>query len=311
MKESPSLDHLGLLHSFIRVVDAGSLSAAAAQLDTTQPTISRRLKALEASLGQQLLQRSTHALRLTEAGSQCYERAKLLLDDWGALRAQLRGAQDEPEGLLRVMVPHALGQLQLMPPLIALLRHCPKLSIEWLLNDQAPNFSSQDLDCAIRVGPLVDPALVALKLADIPRILVAAPELLAEHAAVDSPEALTTLPWLALGSYYRHELQLQGPDGRRCKLALKPRLITDSLFALRHAAVAGLGLCAMSAWMAQEELEQGRLQCLLPQWQAAALPVHLLYPYQRFQTAKLRHFIDAMRDSLAGLSASTAAMLTP
>ncbi|MDT9001536.1 LysR family transcriptional regulator [Paucibacter sp. APW11] len=302
MNEALSGDRLGLLQTFVRIVEAGSLSAAASQLGTTQPTVSRRLRALEHSLGQQLAQRSTHAWRLTEAGRQCYERAKLLLEDWSAMQAQLRGAQDEPEGLLRVMVPHALGQLQLMGPLLALLRCAPALSVEWLLNDQAPNFSSHDLDCAIRVGAVTDPSVVALQLGQVPRILVAAPELLADRTPPSHPAALADWPWLALGSYYRHELQLHDPEGRTCKLALRPRLITDSLFALRHAAVEGLGVCAMSAWMAQPHLADGSLQCLLPGWQAESLPVHLLYPYQRYQTAKLRHFISAMRDSLSGLS---------
>ncbi|QPF76725.1 LysR family transcriptional regulator [Roseateles sp. DAIF2] len=295
------------MQTFVRIVEAGSLSAAAGQLGTTQPTISRRLQALERGLGLRLLQRSTHALRLTEAGAQCYERAKILLGSWAEMEAQLRGAQDQPEGLLRVMVPHALGQLQLMPPLIELLKRAPDLSIEWLLHDHAPNFNAQDLDCAIRVGPLSDTSVVALKLAEIPRILVGSPALLQGRPLPRLPADLADLDWLALGTYYRNELTLQGPQGEQARLALRPRLITDSLFALRNAAQAGLGVTAMSAWLAQEDIAAGRLLHLLPDWQAAALPVYLIYPYQRFQPAKLRHFIAAMRDSLD----SGGAMLAP
>lgn len=311
--QSPVLnDRLALLQTFIRIVEAGSLSAAAAQLGTTQPTVSRRLQALERSLGLRLLQRSTHALRLTESGSQCYERAKLLLSSWDALEAELRGAQEQPEGLLRVKVPHALGQLQLLPPLIELLRRSPQLNIEWLLDDQPPNFNAQDLDCAIRVGPLTDTSVVALKLAEIPRILVAAPSLLEGRPLPQNPAALTGLDWLALGTFYRNELSLQGPNGEQARLALRPRLITDSLFALRNAVLAGLGVAAMSSWLARDGLADGRLLRLLPAWQAPALPVHLIYPYQRFQPAKLRHFIAAMRDSLSTpLEGDGGAMLAP
>lgn len=309
--EHPILnDRLSLLQTFIRIVEAGSLSAAAAQLNTSQPTVSRRLQALERSLGLRLLQRSTHALRLTEGGTQCYERAKALLGNWEAMTAELRGAQDEPEGLLRVMVPHALGQVQLMQPLIALLRRAPRLSVEWLLNDQAPNFNAQDLDCAIRVGSLTDTSVVAVKLAEIPRIVVAAPALLDRQPLPRTPAELAGLDWLALGTFYRNELLLQGPGGEPAKLTLRPRLITDSLFALRSAALAGLGVAAMSAWLAHEDLAAGRLLHLLPEWRAPLLPVHLIYPYQRFQPAKLRHFITAMRDSLnRPLSSDGGAML--
>ena len=99
-----------LMETFVRIVEAGSLSAAAAQLHTTQPTISRRLQALERSLGMRLLQRTTHTMRLTVDGERCFKRAKELLANWAAFEADLRGAQEEPDGLLRVAVPHAFGR---------------------------------------------------------------------------------------------------------------------------------------------------------------------------------------------------------
>ncbi len=226
----------------------------------------------------------------------------MLLADWDAMQASLRGAQEEPEGLLRVLVPHALGQLQLMQPLIELLRRSPRLSVEWLLDDQPPKFRAQDLDCAIRVGTLVDSSVVALKLAEIPRIVVAAPRLLEGRPPPQSPADLSGFDWLALGTYYRNELTLLGPGGQQARLALRPRLITDSLFALRSAVQSGLGVAVMSAWITQPDLAKGDLVQLLPQWRAPALPVHLIYPYQRHQPAKLRHFVAAMRDSLASLA---------
>ena len=118
-------DRLELMQTFVRIVEAGSLSAAAAQMLTTQPTVSRRLQALERALGVRLLQRSTHAMKPTEDGERCYTRAKELLADWDALAADLRGAGEAPEGLLRVVVPHAFGQAQLVEPLGEFLRACP------------------------------------------------------------------------------------------------------------------------------------------------------------------------------------------
>jgi len=308
---NPAIDRLTLMQTFIRIVEAGSLSAAAAQLNTTQPTISRRLQALEQSLGLRLLQRSTHALSLTEAGARCYERAKVLIGDWDLLEAELRGAQDEAEGLLRVVVPHALGQMQLMPPLAALLKRAPRLNIEWMLDDQPPQFIAQGIDCAIRVGALSDPSAVAIRLSEIPRVLVAAPLLLADRASPDAPEDLQEMDWIALGTFYRNELQLTSDSGVRHKLSLRPRLITDSLFALRNAALAGVGVAALSGWLVHEDIAAGRLLHLLPTWQAPALPVHLLYPYQSFYPAKLRHFIAAMRDSLREPLWPGGAMLKP
>lgn len=105
----PSLDRLALMQTFVRIVEAGSLSAAALQMNATQPTISLRLKALEASLGLTLLHRTTHAMTLTEAGARYFERAKDLLAAWGEFESGLRGVIDEPQGMLRVVAPHAFG----------------------------------------------------------------------------------------------------------------------------------------------------------------------------------------------------------
>jgi len=115
MKTAP--DRLELMQTLVRIVEAGSLSAAAAQLGTTQPTVSRRLQALERMLGAKLLQRSTHAMQLTEEGQRCFAHAKELLQNWDAFEADLRGSTDVPEGTLRVVVPHAMGQQQLVGPL--------------------------------------------------------------------------------------------------------------------------------------------------------------------------------------------------
>ena len=110
-------DRIELIQTFVRIVQAGSLSAAAAQLGTTQPTISRRLQLLERSLGLRLLQRSTHAMKLTEDGERCYERALDLLAGWESFEFDLRGAATQASGSLRVVVPHAFGQKQLIGPL--------------------------------------------------------------------------------------------------------------------------------------------------------------------------------------------------
>lgn len=108
------IDRIDLLRTFIRIVDAGSLSAAATQLGTTQPTVSRRLQALERSLGLQLLNRSTHRMQLTGDGERCYGFARQVLESWGEMEAELLGARDDPRGTLRVQVPHAFGQNQLV-----------------------------------------------------------------------------------------------------------------------------------------------------------------------------------------------------
>ena len=296
MKTAP--DRIELMQTLVRIVEAGSLSAAAAQLGTTQPTVSRRLQTLERMLGAKLLQRSTHAMQLTEEGQRCFAHAKELLVNWDAFEADLRGSTDVPEGTLRVVVPHAIGQQQLVGPLADYLQRHPRVAVEWLLHDRTPDFIADGIDCAIHVGAVDDPSVVAVKLAEIPRIVVAAPAVLGGAELPAHAADLATLPWLALRTFYRNEITLRHADGTQRRLALKPRMVTDSLYALRSAALLGLGVCVASSWAVADDVAQGRLQHLLPEWRAEPLPIYLVYPYAHFYPAKLRRFVDILRPAL-------------
>lgn len=285
------------METFVRIVEAGSLSAAAEQMHATQPTISRRLQALERSLGVRLLQRSTHVMRLTVDGERCFERAKELLASWSSFEADLRGAQEEPEGTLRVVVPHAFGQEKFVGPLAEFLRDHPRVSVEWLLQDDVRDFIAAGIDCAIQVGEPTDPAVVAIKLAEVPRIVAAAPSVLGTAAMPEDSAGLAALPWLALRTYYRNELSLtHDVTGETRRIAIRPRVSTDSLYAMRSAAVLGLGACVGSTWLLSDDLAQGRLVHLAPHWRAAPLPVYLTYPHARFYPSRLLRFVAKMRE---------------
>ena len=299
MTNAVTVDRLGLMETFVRIVEAGNLTAAAALLDATQPTVSRRLAALERALGVRLLQRSTHVMRLTPDGERCYARAKTLLADWQAFEADLRGTQQEPEGSLRVAVPHAFGQEKLVEPLATFLRRHPRVTVEWLLLDTVPDFLASGIDCAIQVGEPTDPAAVAIRLAEVPRIVAAAPSVLGGLPVPQEPAGLAALPWIALQTYYRGELLLRhGVTGEVRRVEMQPRMSTDSLYALRSAALHGIGVCAGSAWLLAPDVEAGRLVQLAPHWRAAPLPVYLSYPRARHDPSRLARFIDLMREAV-------------
>lgn len=298
-------DRIDLLQTFVRIVESGSLSAAAQQLGTTQPTVSRRLQALERLMGARLLQRSTNVMKLTPDGERCFAHARALLDDWHAMEADLRGVRDVPRGTLRVLAPHAFGQEQLIAPLADYLRRYPAVDVQWLLHDRRPDFIAEGIDCAIQVGPVEDPAVVAILLAEVPRIVVAAPAVAQALAGrgPDDVRGLEALPWLALNPYYRREVALHHrASGEALRFAIAPRLATDSLYAMRSAALAGLGACIASAWAVQEDLRRGRLLHLAPDWQAVPLPVSLVYPPARHYPARLRSFLELMRAAMPGLT---------
>lgn len=296
MKTVP--DRLLLTQTFIRIVEAGSLSAAAVQMNTTQPTVSRRLQALERSLGLNLVLRSTHSLRLTEAGARYYARARELALAWSEFESDLRGTVDEPQGLLRVVVPHAFGQNHLIGPMTDFLTRHPQVSIEWLLHDTPPDFVAEGIDCAIRVGEVTDPSAVAIRIGEVPRVLFAAPELMAGRSLPVTPADLASLPWLALLPFYRKEVRLRHVSGETHVLGIDPRVTTDSLYALRNSVQRGVGVALASEWLLRESIIRGEFIHLLPDWRGEPLPVHITYPYAAFYPAKLRVFVDMMRDTV-------------
>lgn len=297
-------DRLALMQTFVRIVEAGSLSAAAQLLGTTQPTVSRRLQALERSLGVPLLQRSTHGMRLTPDGERCFAQARDLLARWAAFEAELRGARDEPEGLLRVVVPHAFGQARMLQPLADYLQRYPRVQVEWLLHDDRAidDYVAAGIDCAIQVGEVNDPNLVVIRLSEVRRIVAVAPAVLEGRPVPALPEALAALPWIALHTYYRNEVVLhRAQDGAEYRVPIQPRMSTDSLYALRSAACAGLGVGVGSAWVLAEDLAAGRLVQLVPEWAAAPLPVNLVYPWARHYPARLRSFVALMKEAMPGV----------
>ncbi|SPD68824.1 LysR family transcriptional regulator (plasmid) [Cupriavidus taiwanensis] len=299
IRGAPGADRIDLMQTFVRIVEAGSLSLAAAQLQTTQPTISRRLQTLERLLGVRLLQRSTHAMKLTEDGARCYERARELVADWARFEADVRGVGHAPSGTLRVVVPHAFGQEVLVGPLADYLRQYPQVAVEWLLHDRTPDFIAEAIDCAIHVGEVHEPGLVAVRLAEVPRAVIAAPSLFDGKPLPRRPQDLEGLPWLALRTFYRNEIVLQNLQTEaRQGLSFAPRMSTDSLYALHAAARLGLGVAVGSSWIFADDIASGRLLHLLPQWQADPLPIYLVYPHARFYPAKLRLFADAMRQAI-------------
>lgn len=306
---NPGVDRIELMQTFVRIVETGSLSAAAEQLKTSQPTVSRRLQTLERSLGLRLLQRSTHVMKLTEDGERCFAHAKDLLDNWKAMEADLRGTQDEPEGTLRVLVPHAFGQDQLIAPLTNYLSRYPRVSVEWLLHDRRPDFIAEGIDCAIQVGAVDNPSVIAIKLFDIPRIVVAAPQHVAGKSLPLKVEDLHSMPWLALRTFYRDEVTLNRvSDGEEHRFTIKPRMSTDSLYAIRNAALFGLGAGIVSAWLVADDIAQGRLVHLAPDWHAAPLPVYLVYPYAHYYPARLRLFIETIRTMMPLIEEKTSAV---
>ena len=144
---------------------------------------------------------------------------------------------------------------------------------------------------------------MAVLLAEVPRFVVAAPRLLDQFPPIERVEQLGDLPWLALTSFYRNEVALQKiDDGQPLNLPIMPRLSSDSLYAVRKAALAGMGAAIVSSWAVQDDLAEGKLIQLMPAWQAPPLPVWLTYPWASYYPARLQHFFAMIKEVMPQLT---------
>ncbi|MEC6906702.1 LysR family transcriptional regulator [Photobacterium piscicola] len=290
-----NLDRILLLTTWVRIVEAGSLSAAAKQLKTTQPTVSRRLQSLEQIFKCKLMLRTTHQLKLTDEGDTCYQYAKQLLEQWSILEDSVGSDTTKIKGRLRVRAPHAFGQQQLIKPLMEYLTLYPEMRIDWLLNDTSPDFLADNIDCAIHVGAITNPNVVAKLIGYVPRIIVAAPEVIKEHGDVKDISELQQWPWIAVSTFYNHELVLKNTRSNALSvLDLDPILSTDNLYSALECIKGGLGIGVISSWLVKPYLLTGQLVHMAEHWQADPLPVYFVYPYSNYYAKRLRLFMEVM-----------------
>lgn len=295
---SKPLDRLTLLQTFVRIADAGSISAAARDLGLSQPSASRQLAELEARLKSQLVRRTTHSLALTAAGIELLADARRLLDDWEAIEEKHLAAEDTIQGRLSVVAPVALGQLHLARIAWRFQLRYPRVSLSWRLEDQAIRFAEVGCDCWIKVGPVPDETLVVKRVGRVERLVVASPPAVGGQSAPETPRDAEKRAWLALGPFEGDRISLKSPEGDRVSLRPQVRMTTNNIFALREAALMGLGLAVLPRWFIDRELEEGQLIDVLPSWRAPTLLVHLAFLPGRHQPRRLRVFLDTMLASI-------------
>lgn len=274
------MDRLDAMRLFIRVADTGSFSKAAADLDIGQPTVSRRIQDLEAQLGADLFLRTTRALSLTEAGEKFYIRARGILEAFESAEAEVRGLDNEPYGQLRITVPHSLSRVVIAPALASFMRRYPDLSIDVISDDRYTDIVQEGIDLAFRLGELADSSLMAKRIAVTPRSLWASPIYAAQMSAIETPEDLPALDALHLrqkSTIHANWALTHMTKGNRVELRVDGRFRASSGDMLIQAAQDGLGYILAPDWLVCEKVRSGDLVRLLPDWEADALPLHVVW----------------------------------
>ena len=287
------MDQFAALATFVRVVDAGSLSGAARSLPSSLTAVSRQISALERHFGTKLLLRTTRRLALTDDGRMLYERAKAILGELRQVEAALSTGHHEPSGRLRIAAPSLIGRLLLAPMLAEFLRRYPALSLDLQLVDRSVDMIEEDIHLALRVGHLPDSDLVARKLGDIQMIVCASPSYLEQRGVPQTPVELSAHDCLAFSEIPGGaEWRFQQDAKSKWKVPIPPRLWANSLDALVVAAKQGAGLVRVPSWQVVDDIAAGNLRRVLQDYEPPPTPLHLLSPPSRLASPKTRVFAD-------------------
>lgn len=289
------MDRLDCMQSFVRVVEIGSFSAVARELNTTQPTISKQIAALEEYLDVQLLTRSTRKLQLTQAGERFFGHCQEVLEAAAAAEASV-GQRQQPVGTLRVNCPVAFGQHQIMPYVKGFLGRYPDIKLDLRFSDRFVDLVEDGTDVAIRIGQINDPMLIAQRIGLTRRVTVAAKSYFCDRPEPQTPEDLVKHNCIV---YTRlttgNEWHFQNPTGGTVQVIVNGNLQVDNSTAIREAVLSGLGVAVCPVWLFGELLSSHSLRVILTEYQPIPLPIHAVYRRGRFVSAKVRCLIEHLR----------------
>jgi DNA-binding transcriptional LysR family regulator len=296
------VDLLAQMTTFVRIVDSGSLSAAARRLRRSLPAVSRQLRALEEELGAPLVLRTTRKLTVTDFGRAYYERCARILRE--VEEAQASGRSSGAEGRLVVSASVTFGTLRVAPTLPALLAAHPRLRLDLRLEDRLSDLVGDGVDVAVRAGALLaadSPGLIAAPLPSFPRVVVAAPAYLRRRGEPKDPAALArhdALVQVSGAGAPVDQWRFLAADGREESVQVRELLTCNALAVLRDAAIAGLGAARLPTWLVADALAAGALRPLLPRWTCPPAQLLALYRVELRGAARVRVFVEHLRRSL-------------
>ncbi|NWA28045.1 LysR family transcriptional regulator [Pseudomonas gingeri] len=292
------VDKLNAMAVFVRVVERGSFSAVARELQTSQPTISKILKALEAELGGKLIARSTRQLSLTDEGQRYYSECRQILAAVDNAEHSFQSGREQVAGSLRIGSSVSFGRLQIASRLPDFLARYPQLDIDLQLNDQNQDLVEEGLDVSLRIGELGDSSLIARRIGDTQRITVASAAYLSHRGEPRTPEHLSEHNCLQFNLLNSQNLWHYEKDGQRYSVRIKGNAQSNNSEAIREMVLGGLGIALSPVWLFAEDLKAGRVMAVLPDYQTQSLPIYAVFPANRRQSARVKAFVDYMSEAL-------------
>jgi len=288
------MDRLRAMQVFVKIVDAGSLSAAARALDISLPAVVRTLASLERHLGARLLNRTTRRINLTDAGSRYYERSREILAQVEETELEASGATKKPSGTLSLTAPVLYGRINVMPIVAEYRRRFPDVAVRLMLLDRNVNLLEEGLDLAIRIGHLEDSSLVAAPLGTVRRVAYASPAYLRKHGTPRHPRDLVQHACLTFTALNEGDHWQFREDRRRVTVKVRPGFSSNVGDAVIAMAQSDQGIALALSYQVEQAVKAGRLRLILEEFEPEPLPVSALYPHGRLTAATVREFISLL-----------------
>jgi DNA-binding transcriptional LysR family regulator len=286
------MDRIGSVAVFVEVAERRSFAEAARRLGRSPTAVTRAIGELEARLGVRLLNRTTRAVGITEAGERFLAGARRVLADLDEIERAAAGEGTAPRGELRVTAPILFGRLHVSPIMIEFLERFPDVSVALSLIDRPVDLVEEGLDVAVRIGALAESSAIASRVGALHRIVVASPDYLARCGTPKAPAELGAHAIVAFSGMEGADRWVFRDQGGEASVAIRPRLVVTTAEAAVDAARAGFGVTRVLSYQAADDIARGSLRRLLQAHEGAELPVHLLYPGGRHPPPKLRAFLD-------------------
>jgi len=283
------MDKLRAMQVFVQIVEAGSLTGAAAVLGMSGPAVVRSLAALERAIGVRLLQRTTRRSSLSDEGREYYERCKRVLAAVDEADTSMSARRSEPHGRLRITAPATYGRMHVAPIVNAFIAKYPAVEVDLLLLDRVVDLIEEGLDAAVRIGELPDSTLVARALGETRRVVCAAPAYLRRAGIPKTPAELQAHRCIVFSGLAAANEWAFG--AKRQRVAVRPVLRTNQVDAALDACIRGLGCGQFLSYQVEAALREGKLKRLLKEYEPPPLPIHIVYPHAR-PSSNVRAFID-------------------
>lgn len=296
------MDHFAAMRAFARVVEAGSFTRAATDLDMPKATLTKLIQQLETHLRTQLLHRTTRRVTVTPDGAAYYERTANLLADLDELDRSMTTSQTSPSGQLRVDVSAGIARLIVVPSLCAFHQRYPDIRINLGVTDRRVDIIGEGIDCVIRAGELTDQSLIARRIAKLDHVTCVAPLYIEYYREPLHPLDLENGHFVV--SYFNERTRRPYPfnfskGGERLELTGRSLISVNDGNALVAAGLAGLGVLQVPGFMVRQEIATGAFRPVLTDWVTDSLPIYVVYPPNKHLSNRLRVFVDWVAELFA------------